>query len=205
VNVSSAALEPAGADRQTPRFDIRIAVRVCRSFRQGEAREETVLADNVGLGGARIDTTLPLTVGETVGLRDVGGPFRTAAKVRTINPEGQGFRAHLVFLASAATVRAWLVHAHVLPRPGRRLDIDLPLQGKRRAAFCAAIAHAFSGVPGDWRVLVKSVKGFSPPWWLVTVDGQYERFSLCLRTSEQSPAIVRQKLLEHLQRRHLAD
>ena len=203
---SPAAVEPAPADRRTPRFDIRITVRICRSLRRDDAREETVIADNVGLGGARISTLLPLVVDEVVEVREVCGPFRTAARVRTVSIEEQVHRAHLVFLASAGVIRKWLVRARVLPPPGRNLEIDMPFgDGRRKAAICTTIADAFSGVPGDWRVAITSVNGFSPPWWLVTVDGKYERFSLSFRSSEQAPEVVHERLVEQLRRRNLVD
>jgi hypothetical protein len=49
----------------------------------GPQNEHTV-AENLGKGGARVLTSLPVVKGEIVLVEEVGGPFRTRAEIRNI-------------------------------------------------------------------------------------------------------------------------
>jgi hypothetical protein len=42
------------------------------------------VAENLGKGGARVLTSMPVVQGEIVLVEEVGGPFRTRAEIRNI-------------------------------------------------------------------------------------------------------------------------
>jgi hypothetical protein len=55
---------------------------VLKPSTDGDRREETTVADNLGPGGARVKTTQPFAQGEIVEVAEPGGSFRTRAAVR---------------------------------------------------------------------------------------------------------------------------
>ena len=75
----------------------------------------------------------------------------------------------------------------------------------RRSVIDQAVRGAFDRVDGEWRITVSEVKHFSPPWWWVSVQGRAELFEVCFRPSEQSPDLVRGRLVEALRRRRLVE
>jgi PilZ domain len=58
-----------------------VNVRLQRVGMEGGASEERTVAENLGRGGARVMTSLPLAKGEIVMLEELGGPFRTRAEI----------------------------------------------------------------------------------------------------------------------------
>lgn len=50
----------------------------------GAGREERTIAENIGRGGARALTSLPLRKGDVVEFEEIGGAFRTRAEVRNV-------------------------------------------------------------------------------------------------------------------------
>jgi hypothetical protein len=49
-----------------------------------EGQQEHTVAENLGKGGARVLTSLPVVKGEIVIVEEVGGPFRTRAEIKNI-------------------------------------------------------------------------------------------------------------------------
>jgi PilZ domain len=47
-------------------------------------QQEHTVAENLGKGGARVLTTLPVAKGEIIIVEEVGGPFRTRAEIKNI-------------------------------------------------------------------------------------------------------------------------
>jgi hypothetical protein len=69
-------------------------------------QEERTVAENVGRGGARVMTSLPLAKGEIVLVEEMGGPFRTRAEVCNVYiGEDRIPRLNLHFLDSEAPDR----------------------------------------------------------------------------------------------------
>jgi hypothetical protein len=72
----------------------------------GGRQEEATIADNVGLGGARMMTTQFFARGEVVDVEEAGGPFRTRASVRNAYvAEDSVWRLNLMFLDAQAPER----------------------------------------------------------------------------------------------------
>jgi len=71
--------------RQHARHELPYNLKLSREagFGPGPQQEHTV-AENLGKGGARVLTSLPVTKGEIVIVEEVGGPFRTRAEIRNI-------------------------------------------------------------------------------------------------------------------------
>lgn len=192
-------------ERKTPRFDRHVALRLRQLRRGGRAQEETVLAESIGLGGARLLTTLDLAPGEICRLDELHGPFWIAARVQSVTVADGWRRTHVAFLSSGSTLRRWLTRLGVLPPPGE-VTVDAPTIGEHeRHAITAAVEDAFVGVPGDWRVVIAPVRSFAPAWWLVTVVGGQDLFVFSLMSSEQAPPLVAQRLRERLRQRRLVD
>jgi hypothetical protein len=73
---------------------------------QGTAQEERTVAENLGKGGARVVTSLPLTKGEIVMVEELGGAFRTRAEVCNVYiGEDRVPRLNLHFLDAEAPDR----------------------------------------------------------------------------------------------------
>ena len=67
------------------RLDIHVNMRLRRVTPEARPpREEMTIAENIGRGGARVLTSLPVAKGEVVELEEIGGPFHTRAEVRNI-------------------------------------------------------------------------------------------------------------------------
>jgi hypothetical protein len=68
--------------RQTTRLDNAfVNVRLQRLGMTGGGAEERTVAENLGRGGARVMTSLPLAKGEIVMLEELGGSFKTRAEI----------------------------------------------------------------------------------------------------------------------------
>jgi hypothetical protein len=72
--------------RQFQRLDIYFNLKLCRieGAADGGPKEEQTIAENLGKGGARVLTSMPLVKGEIVMVEEVGGPFRTRAEIRNV-------------------------------------------------------------------------------------------------------------------------
>jgi hypothetical protein len=90
--------------RQHSRLDIHVNMRLRRLVAEpGSPREEMTIAENIGRGGARVLTSLPVAKGEVVELEEVGGAFHTRAEVRNILIGADNIpRLNLRFLDRAA-------------------------------------------------------------------------------------------------------
>lgn len=72
----------------------------------GPSQEERTVAENLGKGGARVMTSLPLAKGEIVMVEEMGGTFRTRAEVCNVYiGEDRVPRLNLHFLDSEAPDR----------------------------------------------------------------------------------------------------
>ena len=71
--------------RQWQRLDIYFNLKLCRiDPSDGGPKEEQTIAENLGKGGARVLTSMPLVKGEIVMVEEVGGPFRTRAEIKNV-------------------------------------------------------------------------------------------------------------------------
>lgn len=97
---------PAASDRRAaPRQD-GVFFFVLKPTSDGDRREEAIVADNLGAGGARVKTTQPFAMGEVVEVAEAGGAFRTRAAVRhSYVGEDSVWRLHLMFLDEQAPAR----------------------------------------------------------------------------------------------------
>ena len=83
-----------------------VNVRLQRMGMTGAASEERTVAENLGRGGARVMTSLPLTKGEIVMLEELGGTFRTRAEICNVYiGEDRVPRLNLHFLDAEAPDR----------------------------------------------------------------------------------------------------
>lgn len=92
----------AGDDRRaTPRKDGVFFLVLKPS--DDQRHEETTVADNLGVGGARVKTTQTFAHGEVIEVREAGGAFRTRASVRNAYvAEDAVWRLNLMFLDAQA-------------------------------------------------------------------------------------------------------
>jgi hypothetical protein len=67
--------------RQWHRLDVYFNLKLCRLDQPSGPQEEQTIAENVGKGGARVLTSMPVVKGEIVMVEEVGGPFRTRAEI----------------------------------------------------------------------------------------------------------------------------
>jgi hypothetical protein len=97
---------PVESDRRSaPRKDGIFFFVLKPSDDQGR-REEAIVADNLGAGGARVKTTQSFAHGEIVEVCEPGGEFRTRASVRNAYVgEDAIWRLNLMFLDAAAPSR----------------------------------------------------------------------------------------------------
>jgi hypothetical protein len=103
-----------GDQRQYPRYELRLNVRLCRL---GEAlpgpREELTITENLGRGGARVKTSLPILAGEAVILEDVQRAFQERAEVSSVTLGADDVRRlGLSFVDPKATDRMLEVLRH---------------------------------------------------------------------------------------------
>jgi hypothetical protein len=70
--------------RAGPRRDLPYNLKLTRQTTGAQAQQEHTVAENLGKGGARVLTTLPVVKGEIILVEEVGGPFRTRAEIRNI-------------------------------------------------------------------------------------------------------------------------
>lgn len=71
--------------RQFQRLEMFVNFTLRRTDPGGEAaQEERTVAENLGKGGARVMTSLPLTKGEIVQVEEMGGAFRTRAEIKNV-------------------------------------------------------------------------------------------------------------------------
>jgi hypothetical protein len=96
---------PAGPQRRHERRTVMVTLRLRRMV-GGAPAEELTFAENIGRGGVRVLTTLPVGKDEVLMLEEFEGPFRTRAAVRNvwIGPD-QVARLNLEFLDDQAPDR----------------------------------------------------------------------------------------------------
>lgn len=70
--------------RAHPRHEMPYNLKLSRQDPGPGPRNEQTVAENMGKGGARVLTSLPVVRGEIVLVEEVGGPFRTRAEIRNI-------------------------------------------------------------------------------------------------------------------------
>jgi hypothetical protein len=70
--------------RAGPRRELPYNLKLTRQTTGAEKQQEHTVSENLGKGGARVLTTLPVVKGEIVLVEEVGGPFRTRAEIRNI-------------------------------------------------------------------------------------------------------------------------
>lgn len=72
----------------------------------GERRAEAIIADNLGLGGARVKTLQPFVLGEVLEIEEAAGAFRTRATVRNVSLGSDNvWRLNLMFVDTPAPDR----------------------------------------------------------------------------------------------------
>jgi hypothetical protein len=82
------ASDPAPSSRSErrgfQRLEVIVNFRLRRTEPAGTPQEELTIAENIGKGGARVLTTLPVAKGEILEIEELGGPFRTRAEIRNL-------------------------------------------------------------------------------------------------------------------------
>ena len=74
---------PSRHQRRFRRLDIHVNVRLRGGTGSAlEGREERTIAENIGKGGARVMSTLPVEKGDVIRFEEVDGSFKTRAEVR---------------------------------------------------------------------------------------------------------------------------
>ena len=92
--------------RAHPRQEMPYNLKLSRQDPGAGPQNEHTLAENLGKGGARVLTSLPVVKGEIVLVEEVGGPFRTRAEIRNIYiGKDQVPRLNLKFLDAEAPDR----------------------------------------------------------------------------------------------------
>jgi hypothetical protein len=83
------------------------------------------------------------------------------------------------------------------PNAAEPVEIDNRLWGsdERKRIIDEAIRAAFQSAAGDWRVTLTEVQQFSPPSWCISIQGRQELLEMSLRSSEQHPDLLRERLL----------
>jgi PilZ domain len=103
-----------GDQREYPRYDLHLNVRL-RRLGAGlpGGREELTVTENLGCGGARVKTALPVTKGEVVLLEEVQRAFQERAEVMTVSIGADNVpRLGLRFVDEAAVERMRVVLHH---------------------------------------------------------------------------------------------
>jgi hypothetical protein len=101
--------QPAWAvSRAHPRFEVMVTVRLRRLDGRAEGpQEELTITEDIGLGGARVRTTLDVARGQLVHLEEVDGPFQVAAVVQNAATGADHVRRlHLQFTDEEDSARA---------------------------------------------------------------------------------------------------
>jgi hypothetical protein len=70
--------------RAHPRHDMPYNLKLTRQDPGPGPRQEHTVAENLGKGGARVLTSLPVVKGDIVVVEEVAGPFRTRAEIRNL-------------------------------------------------------------------------------------------------------------------------
>ena len=70
--------------RVHPRHDMHYNLKLSRQEPGPGPQQEHTVAENLGKGGARVLTSLPVVKGDIVVVEEVGGPFKTRAEIRNI-------------------------------------------------------------------------------------------------------------------------
>jgi hypothetical protein len=70
--------------RQRQRLDVTVNFRIRRTEQPGASQEELTIAENIGKGGARVLTSMPVAKGEILEVEELGGSFRTRAEIRNV-------------------------------------------------------------------------------------------------------------------------
>jgi hypothetical protein len=103
-------VDPDGR-RQSERFEVLVNLLVQQADEWGEIlKEELTVTDNLGNGGAQLRTTLALTPGDVVFVREMDGSFETRAEVCGASVGNDGIRRlHLKFIGGKTP-------AHLIPK-----------------------------------------------------------------------------------------
>jgi len=92
--------------RKWQRMAIFVNVRLRWTTPGGQELEEQTIAENIGRGGARVLTSLPVVKGDVVRLEEIDGDFQARAEIRNIYIGGDHIpRLNLRFLDAAAPDR----------------------------------------------------------------------------------------------------
>lgn len=70
--------------RAHPRREMPYNLKLTRQGPDTDGQQEHTVAENLGKGGARVLTSMPVVKGEIILVEEVGGPFRTRAEIRNI-------------------------------------------------------------------------------------------------------------------------
>jgi hypothetical protein len=92
--------------RRQPRYAVFVTLRLTRLNEDSAAGRELTVAEDLGPGGARVPTSLPVSKGEIVLVEEVGGDFSTQAEVRnTFVGQDHVARLNLKFLDARVPAR----------------------------------------------------------------------------------------------------
>jgi len=92
--------------RKWQRMAIFVNIRLHWTSPGGQTMEEQTIAENIGRGGARVLTSLPVVKGDVVRLEEIDGDFQVRAEIRNIYIGGDHIpRLNLRFLDAAAPDR----------------------------------------------------------------------------------------------------
>lgn len=70
--------------RAFERHELFYNLKLVRQVAGQEPQEEHTVAENLGKGGARVLTSLPVAKGDIIVVEELGGPFRTRAAIRNV-------------------------------------------------------------------------------------------------------------------------
>ena len=70
--------------RAHTRHELPYNLKLTRQEAGTDRQQEHTVAENLGKGGARVLTSLPVVKGEIILVEEVGGPFRTRAEIRNV-------------------------------------------------------------------------------------------------------------------------
>jgi len=91
-----------GERRRHPRMQLFVNLRLRRTDPALGSQEEQTVTENVGRGGARVPTSLPVAKGERLAVQDLGGSVTTEAEIRNVYIGTDGVpRLNLHFLDPA--------------------------------------------------------------------------------------------------------
>ena len=93
--------------RQHPRFNVRLELEVeSGPVPAGTSGRELTIAEDISKWGAQVPTSLSVTNGDVVRVREVGGDYKTRAGVRSVSKGTDGRpRLHLLFMDGPAPDR----------------------------------------------------------------------------------------------------